>query len=311
MDLSIVIVSFNTRELTLNCLKSVMQFLAGKLSFEILVIDNNSGDGSPEAIREYAGGGDAIKVIDAGANVGFAKANNIGITLAKGKQVLLLNSDTYLIDDSLVSAMEYLDKTSNVFGCGCTLLNADKTPGISYGVFPELFTVCRELLTGRFARLRAMAPRRPGFVYDIDLPCGAFFLIKKTLLDRVGPMDEHFFMYCEETDLAKRAWKAGYRIVYFGPTRVVHLGGQSGVKKTESASGGRSSFDLRKIFYQSWSYYLRKHHSRVHASAIKTMLLLYFQAQYLIFSAVHNEIARDFHRKEVASLKSGWNTTEH
>jgi GT2 family glycosyltransferase len=304
MDLSIVIVNYNTKRLTLDCLKSIFQHLDNKVSFEIIVVDNGSSDGSGWAFHEFSGPRRFVRTIEAGANLGFAKANNIGLRQAMGRQVLLLNSDTYFIDDSIVAAMQYLDKQSTVFGCGCTLLNADRSIGISYGRFPGFFIVLCEILSGRFTKLRAVTPKRTDVVCDIDLPCGAFFLIKKEMLDRVGLFDEHFFMYSEESDLAKRAWKAGYRVVFFGPARIVHLGGQSTAQASSEAS---FKFDaLKKVFYKSWRYYLEKHHGPLHAFGVKAIVLTYFRIFQALFFLKRNSRACAMYARECNALLGGW-----
>ena len=306
IDISIIIVSFNTKELTLACLKSNNKYLSGKITFEVIVVDNNSIDGSQQVIEAFAGENDNLSFIETGFNFGFAKANNAGICVASGRQILLLNSDTYLIDDSILRAMQYLDEQHDVFGCGCTLLNADLTVGISYGMFPEFLTVLREIFGGRFGKYRAMKPQSPGCIYDIDLPCGAFFLIKKELLEKTGYLDEQFFMYSEEPDLAKRAKKLGYRTVYFGPTRLVHLGGQSSMPKPVDTAAGKNVLDVKKIFYQSWGRYLVKHHSRLYAFAVKTLFLSYCYFYYFFFGLKKNNEAVLNFLPEILALKAGW-----
>ena len=228
IDISIIIVSFNTKELTLACLKSIYKYLSGKITFEVIVVDNNSIDGSQQVIEAFAGENDNLSFIETGFNFGFAKANNACICVASGRQILLLNSDTYLIDDSILRAMQYLDEQHDVFGCGCTLLNADLTVGISYGMFPEFLTVLREIFGGRFGKYRAMKPQSPGCIYDIDLPCGAFFLIKKELLEKTGYLDEQFFMYCEEMDWCLRIKQKGWIVIYLPAARAPNADRQPG-----------------------------------------------------------------------------------
>ncbi len=306
MILSIVIVNYNTKRLTLACLESIFARLGEAIDFEVIIVDNGSHDGSREAIGAFSAARNNVHLIDAGENLGFAKGNNIGIKRASGKQVLLLNSDTYLVDDSLLRAVSYLEEQPEVFGCGCTLLNADGSTGISYGKFPEPGVVFLEILTWRSVRLRAIVPRRPSGVYPIDFPCGAFFLIKRRLLDEIGLLDEGFFMYCEETDLAKRARKAGYRIVHCGRARVVHLRGQSGLDDGNAVRSGAEPRELDVYFYRSWKRYLNKHCSALSVGFVGLLLALFFNVNYLIFFLVKNEKAREQYAKERRALRLGW-----
>jgi len=306
MDLSIIIVSFNTKDLTLNCIRSIEEHIGATIDFEIVVVDNNSRDGSQAALKSLCAQKPNCRLIEADANLGFAKANNIGIKRATGKFVLLLNSDTYLIDNSMLDALEYLRKHEKIFGCGCTLLNADHSVGISYGAFPELGTLCKELIFGCYGQFRAVVPKKRTAIYTIDFPCGAFFLIRRNLLDAVGLLDEGFFMYCEETDLAKRAWKAGYAVVYYGPATVVHLRGQSASPNVVKPLPGEETANLNKTLYQSWKRYLLKHCSPLQAALVGFLVSLYFNAYRLFFALTRNAAAMRDYEKELRDLQSGW-----
>jgi GT2 family glycosyltransferase len=304
MELSIILVSYNTKDQTLKCVDSLFCYLGRKITFEVIIVDNNSSDGSQNALRSLQARKNNVRFIASDANNGFAKANNQGIRFAQGRFILLLNTDTYLIDDSCIKAMRYLDDNQKVFGCGCTLLNADGSMGISYGRFPEFRTVFLEILTGRFGRLRCIVPKKPDAIHAIDFPCGAFFLIKRELLDKVGPLDEHFFMYCEETDLAKRAWKSGHSVVHYGPARVVHLRGQSSNQNKNPVS--KDAVNLKNVSYQSWYYYLKKHRTRIEILLIKCLLVFYFKTMHLFFFLKKNNPARIQYIIEKKALQENW-----
>jgi GT2 family glycosyltransferase len=316
MLLSIVIVNYNTKKLTLDCLDSIFTFLGNKISFEIIIVDNDSHDGSKEAFREFGHLRDNVYIIESDKNLGFAKGNNIGIKKAAGQQILLLNSDTYLIDDSIIKAVSYLEGKPGVFGCGCTLLNADGSIGISYGRFPELAVVFLETITWRFGQYRAIIPRRPSTIFSIDFPCGAFFLVRRDCLEKIGLLDENFFMYYEETDWAKRAKKAGYDIVHFGQTCVVHLQGQSSsrsgqgrkntIKKPYFPNG--APIDLESIQYRSWKYYLKKHCPTLSIALVRMLLSLYFKVNYFIFCLLRRRNAQFHYAGEIRALRTGWKT---
>jgi GT2 family glycosyltransferase len=308
MQLSIIIVNFNTKNLTIACCKSLFAFLTDTILFEVIVIDNASHDGSREALRDFSLDKSNFSFIESTTNLGFAKANNIGIKMAKGKQVLLLNSDTYLTDRTILQAVDFLDKRPDLFGCGCTLLNADGSVGISYGKFPELAITFLEILTWRFGRFRAVIPTQSSQIFPIDFPCGAFFLVHRELIEKIGLLDEDFFMYSEETDWARRARKAGYRIMYFGPARVVHLGGQSSAStgKAVNQSGDKPA-DSKTLVYKSWRHYLKKHCSPFSITIIGLVVPLFFKMNSLIFHLLHREKARDQYRREFRAFQTGWN----
>jgi GT2 family glycosyltransferase len=304
MDLSIILVSYNTKDLTLKCLESLFFYLDNKTAFEVIIIDNNSSDGSVDALKAFEGRKNNVKLIASDMNDGFAKANNQGIRFARGRFVLLLNSDTYLIDDSCINAMHYLDDNQKVFGCGCTLLNTDGSMGISYGKFPEFRTVFSEILTGSFGMLRCIVPKKTDDILDVDFPCGAFFMIKRDVLLALGGLDERFFMYFEETDLAKRAWKSGFRVVHFGPTKVVHLRGQSSNLIKNAVP--KDSVDLKNVLYKSWYYYVQKHCGWIEIFLIKYMLISYYKTMLLLFSLQKNHPACVQYIVEEKALRENW-----
>ena len=304
MNLSIILVSYNTKDLTLKCLESLFSYLDNKTAFEVIIIDNNSSDGSVDALKAFEGRKNNVKLIASGMNDGFAKANNQGIRLARGRFVLLLNSDTYLIDDSCINAMHYLDDNQKVFGCGCTLLNTDGSMGISYGKFTEFRTVFSEILTGRFGMLRCIVPKKTDDILDVNFPCGAFFMIKRDLLLALGGLDERFFMYFEETDLAKRAWKSGFRVVHFGPTKVVHLRGQSSNLMKDAVP--KDAVDVKNVLYKSCYYYVQKHCSWIEIFLIKYMLISYYKTMLLLFSLQKNHPACVQYIVEEKALRENW-----
>jgi GT2 family glycosyltransferase len=268
-DLSIIIVSYNTADFLKRCLESLEMHLTGNVRFVAMVVDNNSVDGTRAWLHAYQAGHDWVRTILLDSNVGFARANNIGISRCTSRNVLLLNSDTYLIDDSTLKAVAYLDDRPEIFGCGCTLLDRNEERDVSFGFFPTVSLVVREICTNQFNRLRGVVPGENEPVRPIDFPCGAFFLFKRDLFDKLGGLDERFFMYFEEADLAKRAWDKGYTIILFSPTRIVHVRGGS------SGPGGNA---LTSIFYRSWNYYFKKHHTAVEKIALNCILIAYFSA---------------------------------
>jgi O-antigen biosynthesis protein len=296
-DLSIIIVSYNTAGLLRQCLDSLEKHLAGKTRFTTVVVDNNSVDGTRAMLDAFKGGHAWLQTILLAENAGFARANNAGIRLCSSRNVLLLNSDTYLIDDSLLRAVSYLDAQPDVFGCGVTLLDRDLHPDVSFGSFPTLSIVVREIVTNRFNSLRGAVPRVPGRIETVDFPCGAFFLMKRTLLDKVGLLDERFFMYFEEADLARRARDMGFSIACFGPARIVHLRGGS------SGSGGGA---LTPVFYRSWNLYFGKHHSAFEKAVLNLVLFSYFSAMTAVAGVIGKKSIAGYFSRQLRGLVRAW-----
>ena len=233
LDLSIIIVSFNTREILTDCIKSVIKFTSG-LEYEIIIVDNGSKDGSMERIKELSKKYSQVSLIDAKSNIGFGKAQNLGSKKAKGKYLLLLNSDTLLFDNALKVSLDNLKKIS---GCGvysCQLLNADRSAQASGGHFPTLgnvfawqFFIDDLPLVGGL--IPSFHPHLASYNLNkqIDWITGAFMIIPKKIFDEVGGFDENIFMYTEEMELCFRINKLGYQTVYQNSPAIIHLGGAS------------------------------------------------------------------------------------
>lgn len=298
MDLSIIVVSYNTRQLVEDCLLSVEQHLEGRLDYELIVVDNASKDGTPEWLEGFAQARPRLVIQCLADNLGFSGGNNRGIRVARGRNVLLLNSDAYLVDHSLTAALAYLDSHADVFSLAGMLLTGDGKPGPSYGHFPTARTLARELATKNFNRLRAVSPDPAEPTHEIDFPCGAYCLIKGSLLKEIGELDESFFMYFEETDLARRAMDKGYRNVYFAPAKAVHLGGQS-VQEVKSLF-------LVRMYYSNWRRYLRKHHGWFDQVLVRLMLGGYFRLASLAHAARGNSGVALFFRSHGKALAEGW-----
>jgi GT2 family glycosyltransferase len=298
LDLTIIVVSYNTRRLVEDCLRSVERHLEGRLDHEVIVVDNDSRDGTPEWLEGSAASMPRVRLLRAGANLGFSGGNNLGIRAARGRHVLLLNSDAYLVDDSLVEALAYLDAHPDVFALAGLLLLADGRPGPSYGHFPTPGTVARELFGRRFAALRAVCPAPGEPTHDIDFPCGAYYLMNGRLLKELGGLDEAFFMYYEETDLAMRARLKGYRNVYFAGAKAVHLGGQS-TQEVKSAY-------LTRMFYANWRRFLLKHHGPWAAFLVRLQLTAYFALAGLSHSVRGDSRGAEFLRAHGRALADGW-----
>ncbi len=250
MDISVIVVSHNTRELTLECLAAIFETIRG-ISFEVWVIDNNSTDGTVEAVRERY---PTINVIENSKNLGFAAANNQALRRMNGRYALLLNTDTLLTNGAVKELYDFMEAHPGAgMACG-QLLNQDGSKQNSIANFPTLLTLlCNETLLrivmpGRFPSKRKEyeAPLK------VDSCIGACLIVRKEAMDKVGFLDERYFFFMEETDWAYRMKRGGLGI-YFVPTaRIFHAQGKT-------VGGG---VDSRIMFYKSRYSFFRKWHPR-------------------------------------------------
>jgi GT2 family glycosyltransferase len=225
MDVSIVIVNWNTREILLKCLTSVFRTIT-KRAFEVWVVDNGSTDGSPEAVKENF---PQVRLIVNKTNLGFARANNKALRRVESPYVALINSDTVLTPFSVDTIMDFMDANPDVGICGPQLLNEDGTKQNSIANIPTLAT---ELLNKSLLR-RLFPERYPGKELDIKEPVevesivGACMVARKKAMDRVGLLDEDYFFFLEETDWCKRMSERGWKVYHHPGSRVYHLQGGS------------------------------------------------------------------------------------
>jgi GT2 family glycosyltransferase len=230
MKLSIIIVSWNVKDDLLTCLSSIKDNRPVG-PFEQIVVDNASSDGTADALRQAY---PEVTLIENHENKGFAAANNQGIKLSSGEYVLLLNPDTVIGPASLDILVDFLDKHPDVGACGPKLLNTDGSVQASVRRFPTFrgvlysHTVCR--LLGLF-RPQYRKWMMKDFDYnsqmDVDQIMGAAMMVRRSILEQVGDMDENFFMYFEEIDLCYRIKLAGWRIVFLPDAVISHFGGRS------------------------------------------------------------------------------------
>ena len=272
IDLSIVIVNWNTRELLLRCLQSVYE-TAGCLEFEVFVVDNGSTDGSAAMVRERF---PQVHVIANQENVGFAQANNQGIRQSHGRYVLLLNSDTETHPGALETLVDFMDAHPQAGAAGARLLNRDGT----------LQPSCHPMLTpGReFWRLLFLNCIWPRATYpmqrwdlrtprEVEVIKGACLILRREALDRVGLMDTRYFMYTEEMDLCYRLRRAGWRLYWVPEAEVVHYGEGSTRQVAEA---------MYVQLYRSKAQFYRKTGSEGRARLFKALLVLAYLPRFLV-----------------------------
>jgi hypothetical protein len=253
MDLSIIIVNWNTKDLLAKCLDSIYQTVEG-LAFEVLVVDNASTDGSAAMVRRRF---PQVRLIENDENVGFARANNQAIRRARGRYVLLLNSDTEVVPGSIANMVTELETQPDVGITSVCLASPDGSPQFCYGSFPSLFAEFRSLFGLHRWDLscwgKINAPR------EVDWVSGACLMARKAMLDEIGLLDEEFFMFGEEVDLCYRAKDAGWRICLVPSDPVVHV---------RAGSTGKTSKRLLRLYHGKLRY------SRKHLGQVQTKLLL-------------------------------------
>lgn len=225
IDISIIIVNWNTRALLKNCLDSIRSTASG-LSYEIIVVDNASSDGSIEMVwQDFPG----VRLLVNETNRGFGAANNQALRIMRGRYALLLNSDTALTNGAVAELLNFMDGQSDAaMACG-QLLNADGSKQHSFATFPTLVT-----LTANLPVLEYLFPKLyPSKRYDYENPIevdsgiGACLMVRRSAIEAVGMFDERYFFFFEETDLAFSMRRAGWKIYYVPTARIYHLQGQS------------------------------------------------------------------------------------
>ncbi|RSK28664.1 glycosyltransferase family 2 protein [Bacillus sp. HMF5848] len=235
VDISIIIVNYNTKKLTIDAISSVLCSNTS-YTYEILVVDNASSDGSVEAIRQQHS---EVKIIANDHNVGFSKANNQAIKIATGRYILLLNSDTIVHEATLQIMTKLMDEQPKIGASGCKVLlpngELDKackrgfpTPSASFFYISKLTKL---FPTNPSINRYHMGHIQPDQASSIDCLVGAFMMVRKETIDRVGLLDETFFMYGEDIDWCYRIKEAGWDIYYYPKTHIIHYKGASSRKK--------------------------------------------------------------------------------
>ena len=253
MDLSVVIVNYQTFELTKNTINSILEY-DYPFSYEIFVVDNASSDDSLARLRDYFK--DKVKFIASKENNGFAAGNNQALRQASGRYQLLLNSDTVVWENTLEDIYGYMEEHEDVGACGCRVLledgELDKACKRSFPNVKNSFIRLFHIPTNSEDDDYNLTDLPDDEVYEIDCLTGAFMFIRKDALDQIGLLDETFFMYGEDIDLCYRIKQGGWKIIYYGKSRITHLKGASSKKQKSK---------LIYEFYRAMYIYYKKHHA--------------------------------------------------
>lgn len=255
-DVSVVIVNYNTKDLTISCMESIFRYTQG-VDYEVIVVDNASSDGSVEAIRAFGRGHQEVVLCENAENVGFGRANNIGVAEAEGKYIFLLNSDTVLQNDAVSLFYEKAESGYQDYILGSYLLDREGCRANSYSdiedifhillrdlylCIPFLYKVRKALLPLKF-EAEALEEKDVGFIIGADM------FLRRDVFERIGGFDEHIFMYGEDEDFALRALKIGIKSRIILEPQIIHL---------EGGSMGES-WKKKRIRIKAYHYFLRKH----------------------------------------------------
>ncbi len=264
-DLSIVIVSFNTKKITQDCIESCLKSLKNSpFAYEFVVVDNGSKDSSLEMLKLYEKRlGDQFQLILSKENLGFGQGNNHAVTHARGRYLLLLNSDIVVLDQAIEKLFDFYRKNENhIQFLGAKLLNKDMTDQPSACYFFSLPVIFATLfLRGDYWGLTRFSPDK---TRRVDWVSGACILTTKQLYEELDGFDRDIFMYMEEVDLLYRARMKGYLTYFYPEARFIHLG---------SASSAKRTFPIVQV-YRGFLYFYKKHYSRLALYWLKIMLQL-------------------------------------
>jgi len=267
-DLSIIIVNYNTKKLLEDCLHSVFKAAAPKNGIEVIVVDNNSSDGSQEMVaKNYKD----VKLIRNKTNTGFARANNIGYEIATGKYLLFLNSDTIVKRYSFVKPLKFLKNHPRVGAITIKLVTADGTLDIDnhrgyptpWASFCHFFGLSNLFPHSTLFNPYYLGLRKLNKIHSIPVAAGSYLMMPSKLFNEIGRWDEAYYFYGEDIDLCYRINQAGMKIIYYPLVSTIHLKGASSGLRKETASiaktdqetrlrVAKASVDAMKIFYQKF-----------------------------------------------------------
>ena len=286
MDLSIIIVNYNTCELLKQTVQSVID-TAIDFTYEIIIVDNFSSDGSVSIIKKEFRD---VVLIENNSNLGYAKANNIGILKSRGKVILLLNSDTIILKDCLKKSLDYIENNKEIGALGCRVVLRDgkldhackrgfPTPKASLYYFLKLYKLCPNSKKFGQYDLNYLLEDK---INEVDSVMGAFMMVRRDVTKVVGLLDEEFFMYGEDIDWCFRIKYAGWKVIYFPESEIIHYKGASSRKKP---------FMTLYEFHRAMYLFYKKHYFNTYSKSVS--FLVYFGIGIrLIYSILINIFRR-------------------
>ncbi|MBI2310842.1 glycosyltransferase family 2 protein [Candidatus Collierbacteria bacterium] len=268
LDLSIIIVNFNTKQLLDDCLASVFKAVSPRSGLEVVVVDNGSADGSQAMVsKKYR----EVKLVENNKNLGFARANNEGRKVARGKYLLFLNSDTIVKHYSFVKPFKFLKNHPKAGAVTIKLITADGTLDLDnhrglptpWASFCHFFGLSSLFPHTTFFNSYHLGQKKLNRIHSIPVAAGSFLMMSTKLFDQIGGWDEAYYFYGEDIDLCYRIGQAGYKIVYYPKVSTIHLKGASSGLRKETASlikidrknrikVAKASVNAMKIFYSKF-----------------------------------------------------------
>jgi len=283
IDLSVVILNFNTRDLTKACLDSVLASDLGTYQMEVIVCDNGSTDGSIPLIRTSFPN---VRLIQNGKNIGFAAGNNPGIRVAKGRYVLLLNSDTEVFVHTFQKMIRFMDEHTNAGASTCKLVlpNGSMDPACHRG-FPTPWASLTYLvkLERLFPRSYVFGQYHQGYkdvsqIHEVDCIVGAFFLVRREVIEQIGLLDEEYFMYGEDIDWAYRIRKAGWKIFFNPHVETLHKKKQSG-----RSNASRDRRIQTEVYFHTYNWlFYRKNYESVYGPVLSFFVNAFYTTRLLL-----------------------------
>jgi GT2 family glycosyltransferase len=270
MDVSIIIVNYNTQALLRQCLKSVLE-ITKNIVFEIIVVDNASIDGSQQMIKKEFSN---ITLIESYENIGFGQANNLGAKSASGKYLFMLNSDTILKNNAIKILFDFIDKNQKAGICGGNLFDENKKPTHSYSALPGIIQELKRLfLIPNISYFnRTNNPKEVGYITGADL------MIRSDIFNILNGFDPDFFMYYEESELTYRVKKAGYKVYNIPQAEIIHL-----EKKSFSDNDRRIG-----MIFKSCKIYYKKTHKWLYQKFSISIILITIISRIVLFSVLRN-----------------------
>ncbi len=237
MDVSVVIVNYNTKKLIIDCINSIIE-KTKDIKYEIIVVDNNSTDNSVEEIsKKYPN----IKIVENKENIGFGLANNEGFKVAAGTYLFCLNPDTKLINNALKILYDFMESNEDCAACGGNLYDEKLNPVHSFGYGDDTTTLLFRRTLMKFFWLKEYIYIKKyeknidrTKIQEVNHITGADLMLRKSVIDKVGAFSDKFFMYFEETELEKRLKRAGYKIYFVPNSKIIHLEGKTKNEKSRS-----------------------------------------------------------------------------